>query len=198
MSVLRSQINSPINDAELRQVWDLIDLRPTARWAILAMKISSAIRLFLAYVLDWEQSRYLSAASLMGLWLSSRGRPKLGLITALTAILCTCALSAYISYSGRDRWPWLCPRGCARRRQGCCRAGIASPNCRGVARLRGALISRRLRQQRRDLGLAPGAAKAVLSNRWKAMFGYAPHELEDNIATWGRMLHPDDLAGATA
>lgn len=118
MGVFRSQINSLINDAELRQAWDLIDLRPTARWAILAMTISSAIRLFLAYVLDWEQSRYLSAASLMGLWLSSRGRAKLGLITALTAILCTCALSSYISYSGRDRWPWLCPRGCARRRQG--------------------------------------------------------------------------------
>lgn len=30
------------------------------------------------------------------------------------------------------------------------------------------------------------------------MLGYAPHELEDNIATWGRMVHPDDLAGATA
>jgi len=30
------------------------------------------------------------------------------------------------------------------------------------------------------------------------MLGYAPHELEDNIATWGRLVHPDDLAGATA
>ncbi|WP_414661716.1 PAS domain-containing protein [Horticoccus sp. 23ND18S-11] len=34
--------------------------------------------------------------------------------------------------------------------------------------------------------------------RWARMLGYAPGELEDTIAAWNALVHPDDLAGTEA
>ncbi|MDB4933515.1 MAG: Blue-light-activated protein [Labilithrix sp.] len=32
----------------------------------------------------------------------------------------------------------------------------------------------------------------VFSSRWKSMLGYLDEELDDNVVTWARLLHPDD------
>ncbi|QEY32045.1 PAS domain S-box protein [Synechococcus sp. RSCCF101] len=34
--------------------------------------------------------------------------------------------------------------------------------------------------------------RVFFSDRWKAQLGYQRHELEDSVATWKRLLHPDD------
>lgn len=38
--------------------------------------------------------------------------------------------------------------------------------------------------------------QVYLSPRWKAMLGYAEHELVDQISTWLQLLHPEDVAKA--
>ncbi|MET0961724.1 MAG: PAS domain-containing protein [Noviherbaspirillum sp.] len=40
--------------------------------------------------------------------------------------------------------------------------------------------------------------EVVLSRRWKAMLGYGESELDDSVATWVDLLHPEDRDGALA
>ncbi|GAB3123713.1 PAS domain S-box protein [Novispirillum itersonii] len=39
----------------------------------------------------------------------------------------------------------------------------------------------------------PQTDAAYLSDRWKAMLGYQPKDLDNSGATWGALMHPDDL-----
>ncbi|MBK7215103.1 MAG: PAS domain S-box protein [Bacteroidales bacterium] len=36
------------------------------------------------------------------------------------------------------------------------------------------------------------------SNRWKAMIGYSPEEMDDSLETWSLHVHPEDLPSASA
>jgi PAS domain S-box-containing protein len=36
------------------------------------------------------------------------------------------------------------------------------------------------------------------SERWSGMLGYAPNEIGDSVEIWERLVHPEDVAGATA
>ena len=40
------------------------------------------------------------------------------------------------------------------------------------------------------------AGELVTSTGWKRMLGYTEHELPDTLATWRRLVHPDDTAAA--
>ncbi len=44
----------------------------------------------------------------------------------------------------------------------------------------------------------PTTGKVFYSNRWKAMLGYAPHEVSDDLSEWEQRLHPEDKAAALA
>jgi len=46
-----------------------------------------------------------------------------------------------------------------------------------------------------DWNLETGAV--VYSKHWKQMLGYEDHEIEPHISAFERLIHPDDLAGAT-
>lgn len=46
-----------------------------------------------------------------------------------------------------------------------------------------------------DLNVQTGVI--VLSARWKAILGYADHELESAPGTWSSLIHPDDLEAAS-
>jgi PAS domain S-box-containing protein len=47
-----------------------------------------------------------------------------------------------------------------------------------------------------DWDLETGAV--LYSERWKAMLGYACHEVEPHVSAWERLLHPDDSIAALA
>jgi PAS domain S-box-containing protein len=43
-----------------------------------------------------------------------------------------------------------------------------------------------------------GTGEILYSRQWKAMLGYAEHELGNTDATWRELIHPDDVARVTA
>jgi PAS domain S-box-containing protein len=89
------QSNPPSYDSTLA----LIDMRPMARWAILAMILASTIRFSTGVALNWTFASYLSAIGLacgcVGYILASKGYPRIGLLLVQSVTVALCSLSAY-------------------------------------------------------------------------------------------------------
>ncbi|MBL8216773.1 MAG: PAS domain-containing protein, partial [Bryobacterales bacterium] len=92
--------NSRTGAGTIGSAADLIDLRSTVRFAILALIVASALRLFTALLFQWHLAAGLSLSSLggglVGLWLTRRGRPHTALIIAVVVTISTCTATAYL------------------------------------------------------------------------------------------------------
>lgn len=155
--------NRAIGAGAIGSAGDLIALRSTVAFAILALVVSSALRLVTALFLDWRLAAALSTCSLAGglagLWLTRRGRPRTGLVLVVITATTTCAASAYLQDGIRN---------------------IALPIIPVLIVFAGLLLDRRLLLL--VTGYAVAAAIAMVTVRWLlAGFPYNANELGDLV-----------------